>query len=649
MTENLASRMGRFVPRVLVALSLFHIGFLILKVITYYPDVIHSDAAVAPLLANEILESGQLVPEGWYPANNDVWLLNRHLLVLPFLPVFGLGQASYLAMQFTFIVLLTASAVFVLRPMLPDPVQLFVGVSFLAIPFSRHFYNHVYGEIAYGPILLVMLLAGGLLVRASLSPRTINWPLIFLLFLCVTFAGTNPSRYTAYLLAPALVMVFLLRRARIRALLPFSALVAALAVGFVIHGAYTTDLYLNTSGKSYTLANPLAYPDNLLRSFNEIFKLVDLNAFVASSGWGTGFVSGIYVAAVLVAAGAGLFVLVVKFLNLQAADRLHAALWRYRLMLLAVFLTSLLCVLGALTVTSAPIINRVFLPPFFLALLVLFASFLPLAFRDSRVGALYFILLAIPMVFAATSKRTDAPYLERELGVLSQIEALGLTHGYSTDFWRANVVTLISDEEVTIRPLLYKDDLFEPRRWLTRRDWYDPTGKGRFFVLAPADQVLNFETLAHFGISHVETVEFDLGVVHVFDGHENLPNLPNWAGDDRVLQGHPLLSRSDVGVIVDVKEGVALENTRPGLLAEGPGKPLRKGDYVLDLAVICSQDARANAEIHSLARSMSIHIGPVCPAPDAPIRFSVPSNLTDAALRLVVEQGTVRYFGFDAR
>ena len=339
----------------IVVLSLFHIGFLAYTIVTFYPDLIHSDAAVAPLFGMEILRSGQLVPEGWYHANNDVWTLNRHLLVLPFLPVFGLGQASYLAMQITFVILLAASAAFVLRPILPNRVHLFVAVAVLAVPFSRHFYNHVYGEIAYGPALLLILLAGGLLVRACLAPRPINWPLVLLFLLCVPFAATNPSRYAAYLLVPALVMLFLMRGARIRALGPFLAITAAVAIGVFIHEAYTDDLYLSQKGKSYSLANPLAYLDNIRRSVDEILKLVDLNAFVTNRGWGTGVISGLYAAAVLLAAGGGLIVFAVKARKLHAKGGLHAALWRTRLMLLAVFLTSLLCVIGALTVTSAPI------------------------------------------------------------------------------------------------------------------------------------------------------------------------------------------------------------------------------------------------------------------------------------------------------
>ena len=649
MTRASERATRRLIRLAIIALSLFHIGFLLFKVVTFYPDVIHSDAAVAPLLAMEILESGQLVPEGWYHANNDVWLLNRHLFVLPFLPVFGLGHASYLAMQFTFMVLLAASAVFILRPMLSNREHLFIGVAFLSIPFSRVFYNHVYGEISYGPILIYILLAGGLFVRASLSRKTLNWPLIFLVLLCVQIAASNPSRYAAYLLAPALVTLFLMRGAGIRMLAPFCAVMVSALIGTCVHAVFTTDLYLNASGKSYGLANPLAYFDNILRSFNEIFKLVDLSAFVANSGWGTGFMSGLYSAAVFLAAGGGLLVFVAKFGTLRAAGRLHAGFWRYRLMLLIVFLTSFLCVLGALTVTSAPIINRVFLPPFFLVLLVLFASFLPLAFRDVRVGGLYVLLLAVPMVFAFTSKRTDAPYLERELGVLREIEALGLTYGYSTDFWRSNVATLITAEEVTIRPLHYDGNLFEPRRWLTHRDWYEPAQDGRFFVLAKPGHTLNLETLAYFGIVHVESVQIELGTIHVFDGHQNLPNLPNWAGDDRVLQGHPLYSRTEVGVIVDGPDGVTLENNGPGLLAEGPGKPLRKGEYGLDIVVTCSADAQATAEMFSLSKSITIPIGSVCPAPNAPLLFWNARNVTDAALRLVVERGAVRFFGFEAR
>ena len=50
-----------------------------------YQSIFHSDTAAATLLAQEIVRTGSFFPKQWYYANQEVWVLNAHLLVLPFL------------------------------------------------------------------------------------------------------------------------------------------------------------------------------------------------------------------------------------------------------------------------------------------------------------------------------------------------------------------------------------------------------------------------------------------------------------------------------------------------------------------------------------------------------------------------------------
>ncbi len=54
---------------------------------------VHSDSAVKVLLANEILETGELFPHEWVYANGDVYAFFCHMLALPLVPLFGPGRA----------------------------------------------------------------------------------------------------------------------------------------------------------------------------------------------------------------------------------------------------------------------------------------------------------------------------------------------------------------------------------------------------------------------------------------------------------------------------------------------------------------------------------------------------------------------------
>jgi hypothetical protein len=58
---------------------------------------VHSDSAVKVLLANEILETGELFPHEWVYANGDVYAFFCHTLALPLVPLFGPGFVTLFA------------------------------------------------------------------------------------------------------------------------------------------------------------------------------------------------------------------------------------------------------------------------------------------------------------------------------------------------------------------------------------------------------------------------------------------------------------------------------------------------------------------------------------------------------------------------
>ena len=64
----------------LLSLVLYEVSFYIFKT---YRAFFNSDAAIANILAEEIVYSGTFFPTHWWYVNNDLWVFYKQILVIP--------------------------------------------------------------------------------------------------------------------------------------------------------------------------------------------------------------------------------------------------------------------------------------------------------------------------------------------------------------------------------------------------------------------------------------------------------------------------------------------------------------------------------------------------------------------------------------
>jgi hypothetical protein len=79
----------------LLSLVLYEVSFYIFKT---YRAYFNSDAAIANILAEEIVHAGTFFPTHWWYVNNDLWVFYKQLLVIPWV---YLGKNGYFAHAFT--------------------------------------------------------------------------------------------------------------------------------------------------------------------------------------------------------------------------------------------------------------------------------------------------------------------------------------------------------------------------------------------------------------------------------------------------------------------------------------------------------------------------------------------------------------------
>jgi hypothetical protein len=119
----------------------------------------------------------------------------------------------------------------------------------------------------------------------------------------------------------------------------------------------------------------------------------------------------------------------------------------------------------------------------FLAIAVL--VMLALSFRmDDK---LYVVLVATLLVFGLALNLVDVYGLDyrpntQEFATIDFLSAHNLTYGYG-DYWDASIYTYLSQENVTILPVLFTNDSITPYKWLTCERWYQSRPDSYFVIV----------------------------------------------------------------------------------------------------------------------------------------------------------------------
>ena len=124
-----------------------------------------------------------------------------------------------------------------------------------------------------------------------------------------------------------------------------------------------------------------------------------------------------------------------------------------------------------------------------------------------------YIIIKMPHDYNLENGHSDGYYLAREL------EKLDLTYGYAT-FWRANLITVVSDSKVKVRSITADYEIYHFQSQLS---WYqEQEGVDRYFVLLNHSEYRNVYTAPWFELEHTKVVLYGPQTYYVLIFSQNI-------------------------------------------------------------------------------------------------------------------------------
>ncbi|MCX5864555.1 MAG: hypothetical protein NTW42_05735 [Deltaproteobacteria bacterium] len=518
----------------LLAATIAALGFYIF---CSYQAFFNSDAAIANILAEEIVRAGEFFPKTWWYVNNDLWVFYKHLLLIPWVMA---GENSFFAhgVSVALVIVITMSLLaLLLRALGLSKTAALMGCVIIGLGYSPMYLREVYGEAAYtwyfAFILSFLLL--WLKAKPSDSGRFAR-PFLFALLLALLYLVVieNPVRFLVYYIAPFfgafLALLYAEREALLgggkagwrMALLPKSISAAAIAGVFLLavvsHKWLFAGLHL-AGGANNALLVPLQdLPFHLAYSLLGLLNFIGAewgNKVVLASVEGVGSLLklGLYPLALALPA----YYARRNFQRMDQGQR-YFLLLSYLGFALIFFLYSVSTLHeGAYAARN----NIRYIIPYLMMILVcpvVVWRFFPPVAKAVLVAA---FVLALGGTWKNISPEGWRDTAKVRIELVSGLESRGLTYGYAP-YWDSHVYTVLSKGAVAIRPVDIDWRGIGLCLWLSSDRWYEKdAAPGKVFFLVPNDKLDNWNTgLKQRSMPKVDE-EFPLGAYTVFVFAEN--------------------------------------------------------------------------------------------------------------------------------
>lgn len=177
-----------------------------------YKAFFNSDAAIANILAQEIIDKGSYYPSNWWYVNGDIWTLFKHTLAIP---LHLAGFASYdvhtIVVLGFFVFSLFATFVY-LKKIGTDNNGIaiaFIGISTL---YSPMYAREVFGESAYiwyYSAIILYLYFFYVITQEETNKRKVWLACLAIILVTIGLVSENPSRFGVYFIAALFVPLFL--------------------------------------------------------------------------------------------------------------------------------------------------------------------------------------------------------------------------------------------------------------------------------------------------------------------------------------------------------------------------------------------------------------------------------------------------------
>lgn len=502
-----------------------------------YQAFFNSDAAIANILAEEIVRSGDFFPKTWWYVNNDLWVFYKHLLLIPWAMA---GENSFFAhgvSVFLVIIVTMTVLVLLLRALGLSKTAAVMGCVLIGLGYSPMYLREVYGEAAY-TWYFAFILSFFLLQLKSDSPlsgkglqRTLFAVLLVLIYLVVI---ENPVRFFVYYIAPffgAFLALLYAERDEFFAvgmsgwravvfpkIIPWAAVIGAIVLAALSHNLLLAGLN-HAGGANQALLVPL---QDL--PFHIAYSLLGLLNFIGAE-WGSKVVLA-SMEGVLSLLKLGLYPVALVLPAYYAGKNFQEMEQRQRYFLLLAYLGfALIFFLYSVSTLHegayAARNNIRYIIPYLMMILVcplLVWRFFPPVAKGVLVAV---FVLAVAGTWKNISPEGWQETAKGRADLVSTLESRGLHFGYAP-YWDSHIYTVFSKGAVAIRPVDIDWRGLGLCLWLSSDRWYEKDAAfGQVFFLVPNDKLDNWNTgLKQRGLPKAEE-EFPLGNYTVFVFAEN--------------------------------------------------------------------------------------------------------------------------------
>jgi hypothetical protein len=468
-------------------LLLANIGMLVFYTLVTFKLQFNTDSATKSLLANEVLNLGELLPAGWFYANNDIWVVLNHLFLVPLIRIFGLNYLSYAVNNLLFYCFYgLAVYFFVSRLMISSRSKYFIAI--LAISSLSFYYaTYLFGEIAYLPTYAFIFLLLGIVNRVTeANESSLNKYYLALFCLVAFFTIHNPQRVLIFNLMPILLASAFLyfidstqkfRYLRLSLVGMASFFVSAVFYYIVIQRNVTITSGTNTllfANYEQVLSHVSIFFAGLLDAFN----LVDGHQFSPFSFPGIVRLGSFCFFALTVLA---LVKVRKKFDRENVAALIPCLLISYYLFV------NLFLYIFTVPLAQNVATFRYFYPVVLLSFIVI-AFFLE-QLRWARHLKLTVLIVVVLFLSMSNYSRYVSPGLSDEFNphepLAEYLTEHGLTYGFAS-FWHSYVTTVFAENNALIAPVHLS--VFVPHNWLSSKDWYTQYGADETFIVFNNDE-----------------------------------------------------------------------------------------------------------------------------------------------------------------
>ena len=510
MTILPTTSMQKWLFRGAVLLLAATIGALGFYIFYSYQAFFNSDAAIANILAEEIVRSGEFFPKTWWYVNNDLWVFYKHLLLIPWVMA---GENGFFAHGVSVALVIGATMTvlaLLLRTLGLSKAAALMGCVVISLGYSPMYLREVYGEAAYTWYFAFILSFLLLWLRANQSDSgRFARPFLFALLLVLLYLVVieNPVRFLTYYIAPFLGAFLLMLYAEREALLvrkkddwraalfpriiPGAAIAGVLLLGGISHKLLLAGL-LNAEGANNALLVPLQnLPFHLAYSVLGLLNFIgaewrDKVVLASVEGVLSLLKLGLYPVALVLPA----FYARRNFLRLTHPQRYFLALSYLGFgLIFFLYAVSTLHDGGAYAARN----NIRYIIPFLMMILVcpvVMWRFFPQVAKAVLVAA---FLLALGSTWKNISPEGWHETAKGRADLIGALKSRGLSSGYAP-YWDSHVFTVLSKGEVRIRPLDIDWRGIGLCLWLSSDQWYEKGyTDGKVFFLVAKEKLDNWK------------------------------------------------------------------------------------------------------------------------------------------------------------